>query len=319
MCAAGMSDVGGMRSSLLRAPVDRDLFPPLTRVQIEQLACCDPAGIGLEMTHWSTRSLAKAAVAQKIVSKIAHSTVSLILRAADLQPHRYRYWKTPRLDATFVQRAAQVLWCYEQVDQLRSRGEYVICFDEKPNLQALERRVAKQPMRPGRRERQEFEYLRHGTVNFAVALMVADGQMRGWCLDKNDSEHLAPVLEELFRDLSDLRRIHLLWDGGSSHVSQSTQNLLHAYRKRVRVLVTPPHASWLNQAELLLRAFTHRYLQRGDWRSRQQLVCHLDSAWREYNRLFAQPFNWSWTRRDMRKWVQRNTHSFSQKTCHTVH
>jgi len=25
-------------------------------VQIEQLACCEPAGIGLEMTHWSTKN-----------------------------------------------------------------------------------------------------------------------------------------------------------------------------------------------------------------------------------------------------------------------
>jgi hypothetical protein len=31
----------------------------LERVSIEQLACCEPAGVGLEMTHWSTRSLAK--------------------------------------------------------------------------------------------------------------------------------------------------------------------------------------------------------------------------------------------------------------------
>ena len=37
-------------------------------------------------------------------------------------------------------------------------------------------------------ERREFEYIRHGTVNFAAALIVHDGQMRGWCLDKDDSE-----------------------------------------------------------------------------------------------------------------------------------
>jgi hypothetical protein len=31
--------------------------PPLQRVQIEQLACCEPMGLGLHLTHWSTRSL----------------------------------------------------------------------------------------------------------------------------------------------------------------------------------------------------------------------------------------------------------------------
>src|SRR5262249_9214278 len=42
-------------------PVGRGRFPPLERVEIEQLACCAPAGAGLEMTHWSTRSLARIA------------------------------------------------------------------------------------------------------------------------------------------------------------------------------------------------------------------------------------------------------------------
>jgi hypothetical protein len=34
----------------------------LERVAIEQLACSEPSGVGLEMTHWSTRSLAKIAM-----------------------------------------------------------------------------------------------------------------------------------------------------------------------------------------------------------------------------------------------------------------
>jgi len=59
-------------------------FSSLTRVEIEQLACCEPAGIGLEITHWSTRTLAQIAAQRGIVPKIAHSTVSLILHNADL-------------------------------------------------------------------------------------------------------------------------------------------------------------------------------------------------------------------------------------------
>ena len=75
-----------------------------------------------------------------IVPRIAHSTVSLLLRHADLQPHRWRYWKTPTLDVEFRQRAAGVLWCYEQVAALAAREEVVLCLDEKPHLQVLERR-----------------------------------------------------------------------------------------------------------------------------------------------------------------------------------
>jgi hypothetical protein len=98
-------------------------FSPQQRVEIEQLACCEPAGIGLSMTHWSTRSLAQVAMDPGIVPHIAHSTVSLILRCADLQPHRSRYWKTPTLNEQFRERAARVLWCYEQASSLAQRGD----------------------------------------------------------------------------------------------------------------------------------------------------------------------------------------------------
>jgi len=284
----------------------RGRFPPSERVGIEQLACCAPAGIGLEMTHWSTRSLARVAVERRIVPRIAHSTVSLILRTASLQPHRSRYWKTPTLNAEFQERAARILWLYERVDWLRERDEVVLALDEKPNIQVLERRAPTRLMRPRLIERREFEYVRHGTVNWLVALAVASGQMRGWDLAANDSQHLCRVLPGLFRQHRRARRIHLIWDGGPSHISAETREFLRAYQPRVRVLVTPAHASWLNQAELLLRSFTAHYLKRGEWASKEQMVDHLHASWPEYNRLFAHPFSWSWTRRDMHQWVERH-------------
>jgi hypothetical protein len=280
-------------------------FPPLVRVRVEQLACCEPAGLGLHLTHWSTRTLAEAAALAGIVPRITNSTVSLILRHATLQPHRYRYWKTPTLNDEFVELASPILWCYEQIERLTERGEVVVCWDEKPNLQALER--PRQLMRPGQIERLEFEYTRHGTVNFGVALAVGDGSIGGWCLDKNDSEHLCPVLAELFEALRDARKIHLIWDEGASHGSGYTKDFLRQYRGWVRVLPTPPHAGWLNQAELLLHAFSARYLYRASWSSRQHLSDHLLASVVEYDELFAHPFTWSWTRRDMHRWIDEKS------------
>ncbi len=259
------------------------------------------------MTHWSTRSLVRVAVERGIVPPIAHSTVSLILRQAELQPHRSRYWKTPTLNEAFRQRAARVLWCYERAFTLANRGEVVLCIDEKPNIQALERRAPTRPLRPGYIQRREFEYIRHGTVNFLVVLVVHTGQMQGWCFEHNQSRNLCQVLPQVLGHVQ-ARRIHLIWDNGSSHVAQDTRDFLGQYKDRVRVLFTPAHASWLNQAELLLRAFAERYLQRGEWSSRQQLIDHLDASWREYNHLFAHPFTWSWTRQRMHGWVDRHQH-----------
>jgi hypothetical protein len=113
--------------------------------------------------------------------------------------------------------------------------------------------------------------------------------------------------------------VHLIWDGGPSHVSAETAAFLRDYAPHVRVLRTPAHASWLNQGELLLRAFSARYLVRGDWASRVHLTDHLEASWREYNRLYAHPFAWSWTRRDLHRWLDRHRRRLRQKTCRTVH
>lgn len=279
----------------------------LDRVRLEQLACCDPLGLGLELTHWSARSLMTIARNYLQRPTLAHSTVSLILRKATLQPHRYRYWKTPTLNEEFVWRASRILWCYEQVERLSARGEVVIGIDEKPSLQVLERTRPTQRVRPRQIERQEFEYVRHGTVNFIIALTIDDGQMQGWCLDANDSDHLCPILKELFKRHRRARRVHLIWDNGPSHISETTQTFLRAYQPWLRVLCTPAHASWLNQCELVLRGFDDRYLQRGSWQSRQAMIAHLLNSCDEYNDLFAQPVQWTWTRRKMHKWVERNT------------
>jgi hypothetical protein len=288
------------------AQAARGGFPPLQRVEVERLACCEPAGIGLHMTHWSTRSLAQAARLQGIAPTLSHSTVALILRDAELQPHRSRYWRTPTPDDTFRHKAAKVLWCYERTQSLSERGEVVLCLDELPNLQVLERSRPTRPMEPGLIERQEFEYIRHGTVNFLAKLVVHTGQMRGWHLARNDGACLRAVLPQLLGEHREARRIHLIWDNGSSHIAQQTHDFLRHGYPQVRVLFTPAHASWLNQAELLLRAFGERYLQRGSWTSRSEFIAHLEASWPEYNCLFAHPFTWSWTRPKMHEWVDRH-------------
>ncbi|MCP3143873.1 hypothetical protein [Pyxidicoccus xibeiensis] len=91
------------------------------------------------MTQWSTRSLARVA-RERGIAHPSHSTVEFILKHTELQPHRSRYGKTPTPDENFRQKAAAVLWCYEQAQALAQRAEVVLCVDEKPNIQVLERR-----------------------------------------------------------------------------------------------------------------------------------------------------------------------------------
>jgi hypothetical protein len=92
-------------------------------------------------------------------------------------------------------------------------------------------------------------------------------------------------------------------DNGSSHIDHHVGEYL-ATRPRMRALFTPAHPSWLNQAELLLHAFSAKYFNRFDADSWQHLIDHLNESWPEYNQRFAHPFNWSWTRRHMYHWAE---------------
>jgi hypothetical protein len=300
----------------------RPRFPPLERTRIERIACTDPVAYGRPLTRWDCRTLAEVVVEQAIVDSIHYTTVARVLRAASLQPHRHRYWKTASVDAEFTRSAARVLWCYERVEWLAQRGELVLCLDEKPNLQALERCHPSVPMRAGRVARHEFEYIRHGTVTFLVLFNVYDGTMWGRCIDANDSAHLIRALERALiqRAYRGAQRIHLILDNGASHIAHDTREYF-AGQPWLRVLYTPPHASWLDQAELLLRAFDDRYLAHVDVASRPALIEHLEDSWRDYNRHYAHPFTWSWTRRDLHTWVaaQPSDLRISSKTSATLH
>ena len=289
-------------------------FSESARQRIEDLACQAPASVGWEVTHWSQRSLAQAAEELEYVDRIHQTTVRDILREAELHPDRFRYWKTTVWDDEAVERALKILWYYERIESLWQRGEVIICADEKPNIQVLERAMPTQPMRPGQIERQEFEYIRHGTVNLLVGLGVYTGRMWAECLDKNDGEHFRPAVRRLLHPYGWAQRIHLIMDNGASHISQDTTAFFHDLAPRLHVLLTPVDASWLNQAESLLEAFGERYLERGNWSSCTQMIQHILDSRVDYNQHFAHPFKWEWSCRDFRYWLNNTPDLIRCKT-----
>ena len=303
---------------LLPAADAPEAFPPLQRVAIEHVACTAPQAYGLHVARGECRSLQQVVVEQALLDSIHYTTVAHMLAAASLQPHRSRYWKTARLEEEFVRLAAQVLWCYEAVDWLQRRGEVGSCMDEKPNLQALRRVAPTQAMGPGRRARREFEYERQGLGHFLVAFKVYDGTRLGWGLDKNAHAQFLWGVRQLERCYPKARRLQLIMDNGGSHIAHETPRSF-ARRPHLRVLYTPAHAAWLKQAELLLGAFTAKSLDRFAPASRQHLIAHLTRSGPEYNRRFAPPFEWAWTRRDLYVWAAKKGYEICSKTYATVH
>lgn len=281
------------------------LISPVQRAQIVELACLEPIAKGLHITHWSSEDLARQAVADKIIPAISPATVRRIWHDVDLQPHRTRYWKTTRLDKRFKERAEQVLWCYGNAARLAEQGIWVVCVDEIPTFQVLERDPIRRAI-PGSIEQQEFDYTRHGTVNMLVFLIVHSGLMELAFLASNDAAHYLPELKLFQRQHKELQGIFLIQDGGSSHIAGSTQNYFAESQGWWRPRYTPANASWLNQAEILIHAFKHYYLKRGSWKSQEEFKTHVLASWPEYNHRYAHPFEWTWTNQKMRKWFAKH-------------
>jgi transposase len=284
----------------------RDLqITPVQRAQIVELACLEPVARGLHITHWTSADVARQAMADGIVSGISARTVRNILADVDLQPHRTRYWKTARLDARFKERAEQVLWCYGNAARLADQGIWVVCVDEIPTFQVLERDPIRRAI-PGSIEQQEFDYTRHGTANMLVFLAVHSGLMELVFLAQNDTKHYVPELELFRKHHKELREVFLIQDGGPSHIAGDTQRYFAKSRGWWKPRYTPANASWLNQAEILIHAFKHYYLKRASWRSQVEFKAHVLASWPEYNHRYAHPFEWTWTNYRMRQWFAKH-------------
>ena len=74
-------------------------------------------------------------------------------------------------------------------------------------------------------------------------------------------------------------------DGGSSRVATETSDDFADCGGRWRPRATPAHASWLDQAELLIRAFSPRHLKRRSWAGRDEVIAQVAASGPEYNRL----------------------------------
>ena len=102
------------------------------------------------------------------------------------------------------------------------RGEHTLSIDEMTGIQALERCAPDQAMRPGQRERQEFEYTRHGTQTLIASFDVATGRIaKGTVGDTRTEADFLAHLESLIATDPNATQWHLVMDGLNTHQSES--------------------------------------------------------------------------------------------------
>ena len=138
-----------------------------------------------DATHWSTRSMAKAA-------GLSQSTISRIWRGFVLQPHRSETFKLST-DPLFIDKVRDVVGLYLNPPE----RALVLAVDEKSQIQALDRSQPLLPMRPGQAERRTHDYKRHGTTSLFAALDIASGRVIGQLHRRHRSVEFRKFLETI--------------------------------------------------------------------------------------------------------------------------
>lgn len=236
-------------------------------------------------SHWSHRLLA-VALADEV--GISESQIGRILAELDIKPHRVRSWLNRGDDPEFWERAADVCGLYLSPPQ----NALVLSVDEKTAVPARSRTHPTLPAGPGKPERQEFEYRRHGVANFITALDVATGEVSATDVDRTTAANFITFLDDLEDQVDPDLQIHLILDNGAAHVAKATKTWL-AEHPRFVAHYTPKHASWLNQVELFFSILTRRLLRRGEFASRTDLVAKVMAFIGDYNQR-TKPFRWTY-------------------------
>ena len=221
---------------------------------------------------------------------------------------------------------ATVCEAYEQAGRLAEQGIHLVSTDEKTGIQALERLYPDIPMGPGRVQRREHEYQRHGTLCLTanpeiwcgwviaptlgptrteadfvghIEQTVATDPLAGWVfvvdnLNTHQSEGLVQYVAQacgLREDLGEKGKRGIL-------KSQASRAAFLADRShRIRFVYTPKHTSWLNQVEIWFSTLVRKLLRRSSFASLEDLRERILQFIDYFNRTMAKPIRWLYSPR----------------------
>jgi hypothetical protein len=292
------SDWTGSRTS--RARDDRAVFPPQQVAEVKAIACELPAVHGLPLSRFSRAELYRL-VFERGVTEASASTIWRWLHDDAIKPWQTRSWIFAR-DPNFADKAGRALDLYARIfegKRLRP-DEYVICADEKSQLQALGRRHATIPAGPGRPALVEFEYQRGGTLAYLAAWDVHHAKLFDRVEPKTGIDPFGRLVEQVMNvePYKSARRVFWIVDNGSSHAGKTSIRRMQRAHDNAHLIHLPVHASWLNQAELFFSIVQRKALTPNDFGSLHELTQRLMDFGQHY-RDIARPFQWTFTRHDL--------------------
>lgn len=189
-------------------------------------------------------------------------------------------------DPDFAAKAADVVGLYMAPPE----NAVVLCVDEKPSIQALERAQGYLKLANGRAlGGQSHDYTRHGTSTLFAAFEVATGKVRAVHKRRRRRIEFLDFMNGIVA-AHPSKEIHVVLDNLNTHKPKNDRWLKR--HPNVRFHFTPTHASWLNQVEIWFSIFAGQSLKDASFTSVAQLRDHIDAFIATYNQT-AKPFLWT--------------------------
>ena len=273
---------------------------------MKALACELPKTHGLPLGRFSRSELHRLVI-ERGLTEASASTIWRWLHDDALKPWQQRSWIFVR-DPRFAEKAGRVLDLYQRCFEGRRLrpDEYVICADEKTQLQALGRRHPTLPPAPGQPTRVEFEYERNGTLAYIAAWDVHHANLFDRVEAKNGIEPFGRLVEQVMtaEPYASARTVYWIVDNGSSHAGKTSIRRIEEAWPNARLIHLPVHASWLNQIELYFSIAQRKALTPNEFDSLDALAERL-LRFADHYRQIARPFEWTFTRTDLDRLLAR--------------
>ena len=208
-----------------------------------------------------------------------------VLRNHGIQLERRRSWCIST-DPQFAEKAADVVGLYLDPPE----NALVLCMDEKPHIQALERAQGYLKMPDGRAMMGfSHEYKRHGTSTLFATMETATGQVIAGHYQRRRRVEFLDFMNQVVSAHPD-REIHVIMDNLSTH--KPKRDLWLARHKNIQFHYIPTHASWMNQVEVWFSLLSRYALKGASFVSARELRQAIDRFIAAYNPK-AHPFEWT--------------------------
>jgi hypothetical protein len=275
--------------------------------EVKAIACQLPSERGVPLSRFSSAEIAREAVAGGIVERVSGATVWRWLAEDAIRPWNYRSWIFPR-DPDFRAKATRVLDLYagRWEGKLLHPGEFVLCADEKPSIQARARlHPTTAPLPGGDGQLVEHEDERMGALCYLAAWDVRRAKLFDRCQRQGGIEPFDRLVAQAMSQepYATARRVFWVVNGSSHRGQRSIERLKSRYQNLVLVRL-PIHASWLNQIEIYFSIVQRKLLQPNDFIDLAAVEKRLLSFGRHHEQV-AQPFERKFTRDDLDRLLER--------------